>query len=262
MVYGRKYRRSFRGLRRRGVRRFGYRRRGYRRPYRQRYGLRRAFRRRYRSKFATLLRPGVKGLVTSVIPSTQWVKFRYYEQWELTNSLGGSAYQNFYVNNPYDPIPGVSTSQCSGFAALASLYNRFLTFGCKVEVIATMFTNSNDVWAYIWMPDSDISINTAITKDFINESPLHLRSRLVQSTLLQPSVNPTRFNLYRSVKSITHKKELEPDTFACTGSGGPGITLQAKIGWVQMSGAVTTTLRLHVRITYYTMCFSRKELDA
>lgn len=262
MVYGRKYRRPFRGLRRRGIRRFGYRGRGYRRVYRSRYGLRRALRRRYRSKFNALLSPRSKGFITSIIPSTQWCKFRYYDMWELTNPLGGSASTQFYINNVYDPIPGVSTAVCSGFTAMTGLYNRFMVFGCKIELICTMFTQTSDVWVYIWMPDSDISVGTVITKDFINESPLHLRSRLVQSTVLNPTQVPTKLNLYRSIKSVTHKKELEPDTFAGWGTSGPNTQLYGKIGWVQMAGSATTTVRMHVRITYYTMCFARKELDA
>lgn len=256
MVYGRKFRRSFRGLYRRRT----YRRRQPFRLYRRRFRLRRALRRRYTRRAAARISPSKTGLVASIIPSTQFVKFRYYDMWEFV-SVGGSATQKFYTNNVYDPIVGASASNCSGFTAMTNLYSRFLVKACKITAVMTHCSNTTDVWGYIWMPDLATNIDQTITKDFINESPQHMVSKLVLPYIVNPSVTPTKLSIYRTIKSVTHKDELEPDSFSHAYDGGPAVLCQARVGWVQMGTPASTNIRTHIRITYYTMLYDRKPLD-
>lgn len=111
------------------------------------------------------------------------------------------------------------------------------------------------------MPDLATDIDQTITKDFINESPQHMVSKLVLPYIVNPSVTPTKLSIYRTIKSVTHKTELEPDSFSHAYDGGPAVLCQARVGWVQMGTPASTNIRTHIRITYYTMLYDRKPLD-
>lgn len=253
MVYGRKYRRPFRGLRRRGVRRFGY---GRRRLSGRAY-VRSRLRRRYSRRSRTLLLSrGLYG-ARALLPDNAACKFKFFGQYNFTHLV---QYIDLYANNPYDPIVGISTSSCSGYQQLMNIYNSCVCYGCRVSMKFYKMDNVLEVFGYCVMPDYENFSSTNVTKDFLVESPMNVKYRMLTSYLFNQQKNPIGCTMYRSIKGMFHKRELEPADFGSTRSGGPPSAATIRCGCCYASGPAEFSVRSYVTLTYYCKLFGRFQM--
>lgn len=112
-------------------------------------------------------RPRVTKSLGTIIPNRAICKFKAADTWQPATSSAGGMVQ-FYANNPYDPIVGVSTTTCSGFDVLMDLYKWGICYACKVKVKAMIQTVNSLVYAY-WT-DSTRTLPAAVpTNDRILE---------------------------------------------------------------------------------------------
>lgn len=261
MVYGRQYGRSFRGLRRRRyVRRFGYGRRRYGRLAGRRYvrsRLRRRYTRRSRSLVLSRGRFGSRAL----LPDKAFVKFKFFNDYPLTQPTPPVDHIDFYANNPYDPVLGASAPTCNGFDTLMSNYKSFLVYGCRMKVRFIKADTSAEVFGYIHMPDVNQWSGTTPTKDFLMEGPMNVKYAMLYTYQLNSNKLPVTMSMYRRTKAIANKTELEPSLYAGTRFSGPSELLPCRAGFCWAgSTAITVQVRMYVSITYYTKLFGRNEI--
>ena len=221
MVYGRQYGRPFRGLRRRRyVRRLGYGRRRYGRLAGRRYvrsRLRRRYTRRTRSLVLSRGRFGSRAL----LPDKAFVKFKFWNDYPLTQPTPPVDHVDFYANNVFDPVLGASAPTCNGFDSLMTFYKNFMVYGCKVKCRFIKVDTTAEALAYIHMPDVCQWSGTLPTKDFLMEGPLNVKYAMIYSYQLNTNHCPVTLSMYRRTKAIANKTELEPALYAGTRFSGP-----------------------------------------
>jgi len=169
-----------------------------------------------------------------------------------------------YANNPYDPVVGISTPACSGFTEIMTLYNSCICYACKVKVTFYKGDNVLEVFGYIAMPDYENFGWLNVTKDFLVESPMNVKYRMLTSYLVNQQKNPVGCSMYRTIKGMFHKTELEPNVFGCTRTSGPpsGGSAEIRIGATPSSTPVEFAVRAYVTIVYYCNVYGRFAMQA
>lgn len=164
------------------------------------------------------------------------------------------------MNNPYDPVVGISTSACSAYNVLMTIYRRCVCFASKITVRAINIGNM-EAYLYVLGENHDFRHTNGVTRDFIRENPVNLRSKLVFQH--EMNMRPTFIRSFRKIKSMEDKKELEPITYGCTISSGPSIPTYWQVGSVySASGDISTsTTRVIIKIVYYCRLNDRINLD-
>lgn len=144
-----------------------------------------------------------------------------------------------------------------------SLYNSCICYGCKINTKWYKSDTNIEVFGYICMPDFENASIMNITRDFLTESAMNVRYRMITSYAAQPSQVPVYVNMYRSIKGIFHKRELEPNIYGSTRTSGvaSGGGATARIGVVQASASSDVSVRVYVTITYYCKLYGRVQLD-
>lgn len=119
---------------------------------------------------------------------------------------------------------------------------------------------------YVLMEDHTFThVGENVTRDFLMENPINCRWRILYRDTNAQNFRTPRISMYRTIKQLEQKKELEPLTYSSTVSAGPQIYTYAKVG-VRNIGSGTSpgnvTLHANVRITYYCKLFDRANMDA
>ena len=224
------------------------RRRGPARKYRQR---RRAYKRRI------LRRPRLPKQLGTIIPNRVFCKFKASDVWKPTATATGGAL-NFYANNVYDPVQGISSTKCSGVTQMLSIYTFGIVNACKVTC---KFLNGSGVntFVYIMWNGSDTVLPAAAPgRDFLLECPRDLRYR--HYPVFQYNVLPVTMRSYKRIKYLEKKKELEPADYKFTSSAGPAKACGLQIGYCPTDSANATAYacEMYVRITYYCRLYDRQ----
>lgn len=258
-----------------------------RRVYSRRIGTRRApFRRRVRRARVTRryggggkrkrlssrsMYPRGKNLIITRPPFNpiMWTKFRMDDQWNFLIS-GVAPFQqiSFYSNNPFDPVVGVSTSACSEYPQLMQLYRNCMCFACKVVVRASPRNiNTSEAIIYLMMEDNNgRHLTSGITRDFLMENSHDLVKRVILNPQHVNRNNTQRMSMYRKIKNLQNKKELEPAQYAGTLTGGPPTLTYAYVGTTfrgsGFQSGETCSIMAQITITYYCKLWDRINLDA
>lgn len=132
-----------------------------------------------------------------------------------------------------------------------------------VKVKATFYKvdSSPEVFGYIQMPDAGQWSGTTPTKDFLMESPMNVRYCMLQTFQLQANTTPRRISMYRTVKSMAQKFELEPSLYAGTRTSGPPELLPCRCGFTWASVLQDVGIRMYVSIIYYCKLHARNNMD-
>lgn len=143
-----------------------------------------------------------------------------------------------------------------------SFYRSCLVYGCKVKATFYKVDGSPEVFGYIHMPDVGqwAGVSTP-TKDFLMESPMNIKYCMLQTFQLQANTTPRRLSMYRSIKAMCSKQELEPEYFAGTRTSGPPNLVPCRVGFTYASVAQDVLIRAYVSIIYYCKLFQRNNMD-
>lgn len=193
----------------------------------------------------------------NVIPNNIMTKFRVTGSWAPTSYAGGGC-TSFYANNPYDPVVGASTSACSGFAKLMSLYKYGICYACKASA-KFMPINVNSL-GYIMFTDSEVSLAAAQPSlDFLTEIPKNTVSK--HHAIYSYNETPMFLKLFRTIKGIELKKELEPYDYRFEASSGPRKSIGVQIGYIPADSSNSTayTWVMWIKITYYCRLYDRMD---
>jgi len=264
MPYGRRY-----GIRRRGLSGRGRRVRMRSRlssrmfPKRRRIVFRRGRRGLSRGGFRRRMPRGSVVMYKNPIAPILFTKLRATDIWayavELTNK---NSFTNWYTNSAYDPIVGSSLTACSGYSVLAQLYKYCIVFACKMVVTFDIYTGHSAL-VYIMMEDHNFRHVTGVTKDFLEENPRDVVYRYQYSG--GKNVRPVTLKMFRTIKSLEGKLELEPASYSSVVNGGPAVHTYGQIGTCYPSSGTspgTTGTHAHVRVTYYCKFYDRVNVDA
>lgn len=183
-------------------------------------------------------------------------------------SFTGDGYVSFYANNPYDPVVGVSTSACSGFPQLMSIWKYCICYGFKITVIwHAGSASAPSATLYIHFQDHNHAIpDGQQTRDFILENPQWIRTQTAWNSAWNIT-GPKRATVFKKIKDIEHKKELEPQIYQCTYSGGlTGSGLcYCTVGVMSTGSSALSTLGtvcMDCSLTYYCRIWDRIKMDA
>jgi hypothetical protein len=196
---------------------------------------------------------------TCVVPQ----KLRSVLRWQnVNNTLSTASTQSAYVsvvlNGCYDPLFTLGGGSCTGFTALAALYNRYIVTDTRVTMrIRNSSSTSvgNDMVAFIFeLP----SIQTNMVGTIVSEDVLEARRC---TTCVVPYNNTHQYReLTRSV--VIRQLEALPslvaayDDLSGTPSGNPVRTPVALCGVTRPGGAQASTtcemvLVLEFDVTFY-----------
>lgn len=209
--------------------------------------------------------------MTTIIPESPFVKFRFQEQVEISFNGGTMALvmRHYHVNNPYDPISGASVGACSGYQTmLTSLYRRCVTYGFKIKALIVQPTAQREHIVYMRAQDHTLPYgNTGMGIDTLQET----RQRFVRKKLVLPlgheQKEPLMLKMYINVKKLERVNQLTLDKYATTNAAGPpvgnaflGIGVTWLHGNVINSGTVSD--RINTQITYYCRLYGKRLLPA
>lgn len=202
-----------------------------------------------------------------IAPTSLMCKFKYTGLWSATYSTPGTTDKlNFYMNNPYDPIPGASLPKCTGFDQLMDLYEFGICYACKVTARSYFsLSTAAPVVSYIHCDSSRASYNRTLTLDEVTESTLANRWKFLMPPLIDPSqrINFKPLKAFKTVKSVEKKTELEPSDYRFTKSAGPTMLPQLHIGFVRLASSDTGfTIYSFIQIKYYCKLMEKKIIGA
>lgn len=202
-----------------------------------------------------------------IVPDKAFCKFKAADTWNFSyTSPGTSDFMWLYANNPYDPIAGASTTACTGYSTMMTLYNKCMVYGCRVKAGFVQTTASgSELFGYIHQDISSTSYAALLTQAQLCEGGLkHLTYRLLQAPIQSNQVQPVWIKNFARTKDLEQKRELEPASYACTASAGPTIKTNAMIGLVHAGTGLTDgfAVRVLIRVTYYCKLFDKKALTA
>lgn len=262
MPYGRRTTFRRRTYRRPVLRRRSYRRRPSRRSFR-----RGGYSKRRRLSPGNVYRRSASAVIprhVTPLPDILYTKFRCEDVWQHNLSTGSvNVYTNFYANNPYDPVVGVSVSACSGFPQLMALYAQCICFASKITLTAQHYSGENTFCYILAMDNNFYRGTTGVTRDFVREAPADVcRSAPLVNQIY--NVRPLRMSMYRKVKFIEGVKDLDRSQYCCTGSSGPIRHTYFQVGQIYQSSAPTssTVSATRIMITYYCKLYDRGNVDA
>lgn len=198
-----------------------------------------------------------------IAPTSLMCKFKYTGLWSATYATPGTTDKlNFYMNNPYDPIPGVSLPKCTGFDQLMDLYEFGICYGAKVSV-RSYFTlaTAAPMISYIHFDSSRGSYNRTLTIDEVTESTITDRWKFLISPLIDSQQRPNfkPLKAFRTVKSVEKKSELEPEDYRFTKSSGPGTLPMCHVGFLRLSSSDTGfTVTSFIQIKFYCKLMEKK----
>ena len=144
-----------------------------------------------------------------------------------------------------------------------TFYKNFLVYGCRVRVRFIKADTSAEVLGYIHMPDVNQWSGTVPTKDFLMEGPMNVKYGMLYSYQLSSNRCPVTLSMYRSIKAIANKTELEP--LSCAGTRFSALLsfcLSGQVFCFAGSTAITVNCRMYITVTYYTKLFGRNEIIA
>lgn len=192
----------------------------------------------------------------TVIPNKIFTKFRACDTWTPAASPSGGLV-SFYANNPYDPVVGVSTTKCSGFTEMMHIYTYGICYGCKITVKQMPITVNSLV--YCMFTDSTVSLPaSAPSMNFLCECPRDCRWK--HAPVKDYNANPPMIKMFRKMKYLEKKRELEPNDYKFTSSAGPAKAIGVQVGYIPANSTNATNYynELFVRITYYCRLFDRQ----
>lgn len=192
-----------------------------------------------------------------IIPERCMCKFKACDTWTpATNPDGGRT--TFYANNPYDPVVGVSTTECSGFDKMMSIYGYGITYGCKMK--AKFMTQTVNSICYVKWIASNYSLPvTEPTLNELTEAPKDTLWR--HSTIYAFNSRPAIIKSFKKIKAIERKSELEPDGYKFVDGAGPNKLVGVEVGYIpsDSTNTITYLVQMFIQITYYCKLFDRIE---
>lgn len=144
---------------------------------------------------------------------------------------------------------------------MMQLYGGCIVRSCSIKAIFYKADSASESLGYICMPDYPVQGTMNITKDFLTESPINCKYKMLTSYLVSDYQIPKTVKMYRSCKAQAVRQELDYINFQCTRTSSPNVQLLARVGFVPTEAGFTNTLRFHVFITYYCSLFDRRQLD-
>lgn len=235
--------------RRRSIRRPTYRRRTA--PYRRRKTFGKFRARVYRNRFRT------------EIPSCSYVKLKFHDEPQLSWGAGGSSSSFSYsLNSAFDPYIGLGGGTCSGWAAWAGMYDRYLCYGAKFVVhVAAGITSGIPLTIGLAACHTGEALpGPAALIDWLRESPSY---KIISRTITGAGITNsewarTRFSKYYAVKRIQGVKSINyEEDYSGPTTGDPAIEPPVYLVAVQ-STLGTMTMVTTVDITYYVKFYQPK----
>lgn len=250
------------------VRRRRYRASGFRRGTRYAGRFRRSRRvgrfyprRRFYNRGTICKVPGV------VLPPKAFIKFRFFSVYTLNASTSSPSDRSlaFYINNPYDPVVGVSTSTCTGYTTIMGMYQHCICLAAKIHVsfypISTVYPCFGYLAAFA-SQDSNL-LGTEPTRDVLSE----LHGRYSVRRLLNANVQSDRLrklHKFVTIRKLEGLTRLDPTAYQSTSSSGPSRLCYAVLGIRNMtddSSTEATTHKVFVNITYYCKVLDRADFS-
>lgn len=200
----------------------------------------------------------------TIIPQKALCKFKCSDLWTLSNTNGNapgsSSWKGFYANNPYDPVVGVSTTKCSGFDQMMSIYKYGVVHACKVVCYWETGAGENSHFLYSRFYDHN-STPAIITCDELFENNNY--TRYVRALPTGHSKPEPILKHFARIKYIEKVKQLDPTTYAFQKTGNPTIPVGCVVGLCSplttFTGVWNDTVQ--VRITYYCKVWERVNMD-
>lgn len=203
--------------------------------------------------------PRVVRSLGTIIPENARVKFHAADVW--TMDVVSTPYRSYNAFDPHDPVTGASTTMCSGFPELMSIYRFGICYASKISV-ALHPGNSGNVLGYEGIKYFSSSESAIMpSSNDVSENPVHLRYVLTSNTTCNERY-PKYFKYYMKQKTIENKRFLDPVSYQFTSSTSPTIN---PVAWVfcltaNTSGGSPLSWNARVRITYYCKVFSKRML--
>lgn len=192
-----------------------------------------------------------------VIPDQINTKFRAVGTWVPASAIGGG-FQQFYANNAYDPVVGISTTKCSGFTQMMSIYTYGIVYACKIE--AKLMTNTVNTIGFILWDDSttNLTATTIPSLDLLTECPRD--SVWKHQAVYQYNEVPIYLKMFKKIKALERKSELEPSSYKFDANNGPAKACGVQVGYIpaDTTNATAFLAQMFIRITYYCRLFNRK----
>lgn len=192
----------------------------------------------------------------NIIPDQIMCKFKATDTWTPTAAAGG-VYTQFYANNPYDPVVGVSSTACSGFDEMMALFEYGVCYACKVT--AKFLNQTESELAYIYFTDSSVALPAAIPGyDQIVE--LNKDIRWKHNPVYAYNTKPAVVKYYRTLRSLENERFATPVNYRFTLTGGPAFATGVQVGARSaISGSATAiACQMFIKVVYYCKLYDRK----
>jgi len=201
-------------------------------------------------------------MMRTIAPQIYYTKLHMGDTWALSAATPGTTnWVRFHANNAYDPRAGASTSKCSGYDQLLSIYHYLVVKACKISVGFVQTTdNSVEVYGYSQFEPSTNNLNRVLTPDELTESRVQFtRKRIVSSPMHNNQLQPVWVKNYVAIKTLERNFALDPAQYRQWKSGGPAVNTYINVGYQTTGSAevVSSAVRALVRITYYCKLFER-----
>lgn len=228
------------------------------------YGYRRRFNRRKRQRAPQPIVRVSRGGPDQIIPDRWMCKLKFVDMF-----ISGSSATSFFnfswqLNSPFDATTGGPVDKAFQFPQMALLYQNYVVFGAKVDLLVVS-NNASDTFFYGIFPTFDAD-------PFVQNVPgMENRGlqKYGQSGFLLSAVNtqtkPMRYKRYIPCNQM-FSGGLDAWTgrtgFSSTTIGSPANILELFVVFLNSLGAVGATAGLFFRmkITFYTTFFERQLL--
>lgn len=183
------------------------------------------------------------------------VKLQWTAESEVQIDTNGLYARTISGNSAFDPDPGVSARQPTGFDQYTALYRFYYVAGskCLVELINT---GTTEVVEFGVFP----ATNQISTTDLATMEPADWPYATTKTLgPLASSFSRARFRKYMSTKKIYGYKTSNNDNFVASISASPTNQWWWNFYAVNFTAA-EATLRIRIRVIYYCHFFGRQEI--
>lgn len=194
----------------------------------------------------------------SMIADRVFAKLIYCDQFTLQSTGGGITTQKFWVNGLTDPDISGTGHKPRFFNQLATLYDRYRVYGCRVEVnaicktagergVIVLTANPND-------PDC-VTPPTSINGAMERGMPYRIVTDKRTSKLKQ------YFDVSK-VWGVQRSRVRDDDVFSASSTGNPSWQTFFQLQYETLSAFASTDMECTVKITYYTSFYSPKYIGS
>ena len=189
------------------------------------------------------------------IPKQMFAKLNYSTYENISLAPTASSYYQYNLNSLFDPEVKVGGTQPYYYDQYASLYQKYLVYGCKISVRLTVSS-----------ANANILFPTVVVAPFTGETPnwnthMNMRNAIgAKWRQLVPGQSGTTLTSYfnnASLAGVPKKVYTADDTYSALITANPSLVNRVEINVQNYDVSATVVVQVQIKLTYYAKFFQR-----